>query len=108
MYEKDDAEGINDLDRHWWPQAETVVGLLNLYELTANDTYFTQAVKCWNYITQNLVDQENGEWYWSIKPDGKPNLADDKAGFWKCPYHNARACLEVMVRCERIMLKLRP
>jgi mannobiose 2-epimerase len=46
----------------------------------------------------HLVDHENGEWFWSIRADGKPNLAEDKAGFWKCPYHNARACLEILRR----------
>jgi mannobiose 2-epimerase len=103
IYERDDAEGIHDMDRHWWPQAETVVGLLNLYELTHDDLYLLKAIKCWEYIVKNLIDHKHGEWYWSIKPDGKPNLIEDKAGFWKCPYHNARACLEVMLRCKRIL-----
>jgi mannobiose 2-epimerase len=105
IYEKDDAEGIYDTDRHWWPQAETLVGLVNLYELTRDDQYMEKAIKCWEYIADHLVDHQNGEWYWSVK-NGKPNLAEDKAGFWKCPYHNARACLEVMKRCERILKKV--
>jgi len=102
IYEKDDSEGLLDMERHWWPQAETMVGLLNLYELTHVEFHLDQAVNCWEYITHNLIDNEQGEWYWSIK-DGEPNLTQDKAGFWKCPYHNGRACLEVMTRCERIL-----
>jgi mannobiose 2-epimerase len=102
MYEKDDSEGIFDTERHWWPQAETVVGLINLYELTGDDQYLQQAIRCWEYIAANLTDHQNGEWYWSIK-NGKPNLAEDKAGFWKCPYHNARMCLEVMTRCKQLI-----
>jgi mannobiose 2-epimerase len=100
LYETDPATHHTDLERHWWPQAEAVVGLVNLFELTGMDQYLDQAVHCWNYIRKNLVDQEKGEWYWSILPDGSPNYQEDKAGFWKCPYHNGRACLEIMKRCR--------
>lgn len=41
---------------------------------------------------------ENGEWYWAVLEDGSLNLDDDKAGFWKCPYHNSRMCLELIER----------
>ena len=40
----------------------------------------------------------DGEWHWSLRST-TPNTTDDKAGFWKCPYHNTRMCLEV---CERL------
>jgi cellobiose epimerase len=102
IYETDPETGHTDMERHWWPQAEAIVGLANLYELTGNEGYLAQAIKCWDYISRNLIDSTNGEWYWSINPDGTPNLQDDKAGFWKCPYHNGRACLEIMDRYERM------
>ncbi|MBR6846425.1 MAG: N-acyl-D-glucosamine 2-epimerase, partial [Bacteroidaceae bacterium] len=44
------------------------------------------------------VDWEHGEWYWSRHPDGSINRDEDKAGFWKCPYHNSRMCLEIIER----------
>ncbi|MBN1143798.1 MAG: AGE family epimerase/isomerase [Bacteroidales bacterium] len=102
VYERDDAEKVRDMDRHWWPQAEAMAGLMNLYEMTHQEIYLTRAVACWNFIRNNLVDRKNGEWYWSIRADGTVNVADDKAGFWKCPYHNTRACLEVLSRSKRI------
>lgn len=98
IYEKEGPKGHVDRDRHWWPQAEAVVGLLNLYQMNANETYLKQALQCWDYIENNLVDRRQGEWFWSIKADGSVNTTDDKAGFWKCPYHNTRACLEIMRR----------
>ncbi len=102
VYEKDDAEKVADNDRHWWPQAEAMVGLMNLYEMTHQEVQLSRAIQCWNFIRDNLVDRKKGEWYWSIRADGTVNVADDKAGFWKCPYHNSRACLEVLTRSKRI------
>jgi mannobiose 2-epimerase len=102
IYEKEGATGHVDSDRHWWPQAEAVVGLLNLYEMTAQETYLHQAVRCWEYIEDHLVDHKQGEWFWSIKADGSVNTVDDKAGFWKCPYHNTRACLETIRRTDKL------
>jgi mannobiose 2-epimerase len=56
-----------------------------------------KAYQSWQYINNNIVDHENGEWHWSRK-NGEINRDDDKAGFWKCPYHNTRMCLEVYER----------
>ncbi len=97
VYEKK-ANGHLDTDLHWWVQSEAVVGFLNVYELTRDDEWLKKAEKTWKFISENLVDRENGEWVWSVSKDGAKNRKDDKAGFWKCPYHNSRMCLEVMTR----------
>jgi mannobiose 2-epimerase len=98
IYEKDNATGHTDFERHWWPQAEAVVGFYNAFELTGNSNYLLNVTECLDFIQANLVDPVNGEWYWSIKADGTVNRSGDKAGFWKCPYHNGRMCLEIMKR----------
>jgi len=96
VYETD--HGHLDTDRHWWVQSEAVVGFLNAFELTGNEDWLAKAVSCWKYISEKLVDHQAGEWFWSISDSGIPNRVSDKAGFWKCPYHNSRMCLEVMMR----------
>ena len=98
VYEKDYTTGHPDKDRHWWVQSEAVVGFLNAYELTGNTEWRNKALKCWKYISENLIDRADGEWFWSISDEGIANRKEDKAGFWKCPYHNSRMCLEVLSR----------
>ncbi len=90
--------GYVDADRHWWVQAEAVVGFLNIWQYFADEAALQKALRCWQYIKDQLIDWNHGEWLWSRHADGMPNLADDKAGFWKCPYHNSRMCLEIIVR----------
>ena len=90
--------GHVDDDLHWWVQAENVVGWMNIYQYFGDIDAFNKAVKCWEYIKQNLIDWQHGEWYWSRRADGSLNLDDDHAGFWKCPYHNSRMCLEIIER----------
>ena len=90
--------GYVDADRHWWVQAENVVGWMNIYQYFGDASALDKAQRCWQYIKDQLIDREHGEWYWSRRPDGTVNQDDDHAGFWKCPYHNSRMCLEIIER----------
>ena len=98
VHEANVDTGHVDDDLHWWVQAEAVVGFFNIYQYFGDEQALEKATHCWQYIKQNLIDNENGEWYWSRHADGTLNLEDDKAGFWKCPYHNGRMCLELIER----------
>lgn len=89
----------DEADRHWWVQAENVVGHVNLYQHFGDEVAMQKALRCWEFIKKNLIDYKNGEWHWSVRIDSTINTDDDKAGFWKCPYHNGRMCMEVMERC---------
>lgn len=97
-YERFSDKGETDRELHWWVQAENVVGHLNLYHHFGDEEALSTALRCWQFIKDKLIDRENGEWYWSRFADGSINRNDDKAGFWKCPYHNGRMCLEINER----------
>ena len=90
--------GQVDNDLHWWVQAENVVGWVNIYQYFHDEAALQKALRCWQYIKSQLIDYDNGEWFWSRHADDRLNTTDDKAGFWKCPYHNSRMCLEVIER----------
>lgn len=95
-------DGVLDADKHWWPQAEALVGYLDAFEITGNSAYLVQCTLVWDFIKKKLIDREKGDWFWRISKDGKPVVTDDKAGFWKCPYHNSRALMETIRRIELI------
>ena len=98
IHEANLTAGTKDDDLHWWVQAEAVVGFFNIYQHFHDEAALEKALRCWQYTKDNLIDYQNGEWYWSRHRDGSLNTVDDKAGFWKCPYHNGRMCLEIIER----------
>ena len=86
-----------DKTRHWWPQAEAIVGFWNAYQLTRDEKYKHAALNCWTYIQKQIKDLEHGEWLWGRDESGQL-LQEDKAGPWKAPYHNGRMCMEMIDR----------
>ncbi len=98
LTEKDYTTGHYRNQRSWWEQAETVVGYLNAFELTGNEAYLDRSLKCWEYTKKYFLDTKNGGWFSSVSESGVPG--GDKGGFWICPYHNGRMCMEVIERVK--------
>ncbi len=96
-YEFEPAENKLIREKHSWPQAEALVGFYNAWQLTGEKKYYQHCLDTWAFIRQYIRDHEKGEWFWGIYEDYSI-MNEDKAGFWKCPYHNSRAMLELMKR----------
>ena len=99
-YENDRAGKHYEHEIEWWAQAEGVVGYMNAYMLTKDPDYLNIAFRIAQFIETYVVDKQNGEWFFRVTEKGKPILSHEKAGFWKCPYHNTRMCLEILHRME--------
>jgi mannobiose 2-epimerase len=104
MRYEDDRMGIHqDNELEWWAQAEAVVGFLNIYAINPNEAdVLTTSYKIMRFIDTYISDRKNGEWYFRVDRNGNPLRNHEKAGFWKCPYHNARACLEILHRVKML------
>jgi len=100
-------------NKHWWPQAETLVAFMNGFELTSDNKYWEKLKLSWNFIDTHVIDHENGEWFTKVNRLGVPFLTependpspyyrnDWKIDPWKCPYHNGRAMMELIKRIEK-------
>ncbi|WP_298141152.1 AGE family epimerase/isomerase [Flavobacterium sp.] len=96
-YEFEPEENKLISEKHWWPQAELWIGMINAWQLTKDEEYLKITEKNFEFVQKYILDKQKGEWIWGINQDYS-KIEKDKAGFWKCPYHNSRACLELIKR----------
>ena len=100
-YEYDSALETWCKEKHWWPQAEAMVGFFNAFQHTMQNDFLEASLLSWNYVKHHLKN-ETGEWSWGKTENGE-SMKKEKAGFWKCPYHNARACMQRIERIETLL-----
>ena len=96
-------EGFTVTEKHWWPQAEGMVGFYNAAQVSPSleqaERFARLSFGLWEYIDAHMVDRVNGDWFKRLTRAGQPYPPEDvKAGPWDCPYHHVRACLEMMRR----------
>ncbi|MEO6229269.1 MAG: AGE family epimerase/isomerase [Ferruginibacter sp.] len=102
-YEYDSISQHMNKEKHWWVQAEAMVGFLNHWQLTNDDIYLHRSLNAWNYTKEFIKDKVYGEWLWGRTGNGDIMTNQDKAGLWKCPYHNSRACIEIIKRLKKVV-----
>jgi len=102
-------------NKHWWLQAELLVGEMNSFQETGDWKYWEHLKNSWRFIVKHVIDHEGGEWFTKVHRLGVPYLiepADDPSPYyrndwkidpWKCPYHNGRAMLELVTRINKLL-----
>ncbi len=73
----------------WWGQVETMLACLNAWQISGEGRYLEQAAVVWDFVKDQLIDREYGEWF-SDWVDGKPEVNAPKVSMWRCPYHTVR------------------
>jgi cellobiose epimerase len=87
----------DDRSKSWWVQAEVIVSSLRMYRQTNDPRYLAIFESTFNFIENNFVDWEVGEWHSTVTAQGVAQ--GDKANPWKAGYHNGRSmieCLEIL------------
>ena len=102
-YEYDPGNNHFIKEKHWWVQAEAMVGFFDQWQRTANPEYLERSIKSWQYTRDFIKDKMNGEWLWGRNENGEIMSHQDKVGIWKCPYHNSRACIELINRINNLI-----
>ncbi len=99
-------KGYVNTDRHFWVSAEALVGYFNAFQMSGKQKFLDATLKVWEYIENNFRDKRYGEWYYLVKKDGTVDPNEYKVSEWKGPYHNSRACMEMLRRIRELKNKL--
>jgi cellobiose epimerase len=102
-YEYDPEQHHLIKQKHSWPQAEAMIGFFNAWQNSGDEKYLKQSLKSWEFVRKYMRDKNCGEWFWGVNEDYSPMNKEDKVGIWKCPYHNSRACIEIINRINSII-----
>jgi mannobiose 2-epimerase len=113
VYNEGDPTGPTNTHKEWWEQAESAVGFLNAYQISGDPAYLADSQRSWRFIQAKFVDRLHGDWYDTLNRDGTPILEfkfrngrsfpASKLSIWKCPYHNSRACMELIERTHELL-----
>jgi mannobiose 2-epimerase len=91
-----------DTNKDWWVESEAVVGFLNAFQLSGRREFLDAALATWRFIEAHMVDRVRGSWFARVTRDGQPFAELPKVDLWTCPYHSARAALEILERGRRL------
>ncbi|MGX5688767.1 AGE family epimerase/isomerase [Arcticibacter tournemirensis] len=101
-YEYEPSSGHLIKEKHWWVQAEAMVGFFNAWQINGDNAFLSNSRNNWEFVKNNILDHKKGEWFWGVDENGSVMQGEDKVGLWKCPYHNSRACIEIVSRINRL------
>jgi mannose/cellobiose epimerase-like protein (N-acyl-D-glucosamine 2-epimerase family) len=90
-----------DLQKEFWQQAESLVGLLDAYLLFGERKYWDAFTKVFGFVWDHGINHEVGEWYALLDRDGTVRW-DYLGHAWKNNYHTTRSMVQTLIRLKKI------
>jgi len=86
----------------WWAQAETMVGLLRVYEVTREIRYWAafEKVRLWTF--RYMVPDQSGTWVTFMDTWGFRRASTRAGGHWQSGFHVTRALLQCIQTFDRL------
>jgi len=93
---------IVDTDKEFWQQAEALVGFLDAYLLTKDTQYLDAFRRVYDFVFQNMVHPELGEWYCLCGREGGVKRSW-LGSHWKICYHTLRSVTLVCRKLRQVV-----
>ncbi len=98
-FEEGTPEGfVTKQNKVWWVQAEALMGLWMLYEISNDPSYLEKMAKTIDWIENYQINPTTKEWWWEIIGiTPSPSLLFT-SNEWKDSYHHGRATMFLPLR----------
>lgn len=90
-----------DTRKTWWVEAEALVSLLDMHELTGDRTYYELFSQTLDFVESHLVADE-GSWWATVAADGSRNGDVQRSSPWQGAYHSGRAMILCIKKLETL------
>ncbi|GAB5402366.1 MAG: cellobiose 2-epimerase [Aureliella sp.] len=91
----------DDTKKEWWTQAEAMVAMLRLHQLTGESRYKKLFDETFTFVLEHQIAEQGG-WWATVNADGTLRDRSVRTSMWQGAYHNARALL----MCESMLRKI--
>ncbi len=95
-----------DQRKEWWVEAEALVAMLELYQLTGKQEYYTTFSQTLDFIEKYQVAPQ-GSWWATRSADGSPQ-GTTRTSPWQGAYHNGRAMILCAKRLDQLAQQVPP
>ncbi|MCF7765145.1 MAG: AGE family epimerase/isomerase [Verrucomicrobia bacterium] len=95
------GEPADDTRKTWWVEAEALVSMLEMVELTGDRSYYDLFSQTLDFVETHQVAHE-GSWWSTVAADGSREGDPTRASPWHAGYHAGRAMLECVRRLRSL------
>lgn len=60
-YEYEPADNHLIKEKHWWVQAEAMIGFYNAWQISGDEKYLQLSISNWQFVKDKILDKVNGE-----------------------------------------------
>lgn len=91
----------DDTKKIWWVEAEAIVSMLDMFQLTGNTTYYDLFARTLDFVEKHQVAKE-GSWWATRAADGSATNDRQRTGPWQAGYHAGRCMILAAKALDRM------
>jgi mannobiose 2-epimerase len=91
----------DDTKKIWWVEAEAIVSMLDMFQLTGNTMYYDLFSRTLDFVEKHQVAEE-GSWWATRAADGSAANDRQRTGPWQGGYHAGRSMILAAKALDRI------